>query len=72
MGTDEGDLSFMAPTIEIARLVSSACGFCCDIEPGAPGHVALTATRGEITIKTSGTTVYDAAEKLIRRLTHET
>ncbi len=68
--TDDGWLSFEAPTLEVARLIASASGFNVDVEPGAPGSVSLTAVRGEITIKTSGTTVYDAADKLIKRLTH--
>ncbi len=69
--TDEGWLSFEVPTLEVARLVASASGFSVDLEPGAPGHCKLTATRGDITIVTNGTTYYDAAEKLIRKLTHE-
>ncbi len=69
--TDDGWLSFHAPTLEVARLVASASGFNVDCEPGEPGKVKLTATRGSITIVTHGTTNYDAAEKLIRKLTHE-
>ena len=70
--TEEGWLAFEVPTLEIARMVASASGFNVDCEPGAPGTVNLTATRGTTTIKTKGTTVYDAAEKLIRGLTHGT
>ena len=69
--TTEGWLTFEAPTLEVARLIASASGFNVDVEPGAPGHVKLTATRGDLTINTSGTTVYDAAEKLITRLAHD-
>ncbi len=69
--TEEGWLSFHVPTLEVARLVASASGFHVDLEPGAPGNVKLTAIRGDITINCSGTTVYDAAEKLIKRLCHQ-
>lgn len=65
-------MSFEVPTLEAARMVASASGFHVDVEPGAPGTVVLTATRGSATIKTKGTTVYDAAEKLIKGLTHGT
>lgn len=68
--TEEGWLTFEAPTLEVARLVASASGFNVDVEPGAPGAVKLTATRDGVNIVTNGTTVYDAAEKLIRKLTH--
>ncbi len=68
--TEEGWLSFEAPTLEVARLIASASGFNVDVEPGAPGHVKLTASRGDVTINCSGSTVYDAAEKLIKRLCH--
>ena len=68
--TEEGWLSFEAPTLEVARLVASASGFNVDVEPGAPGRVDLTAQCGQVTIKTSGNTVYEAAEKLIKRLTN--
>ncbi len=68
--TDEGWLSFEAPTLEVARLVASCHGFNVDVEPGAPGACKLTATKGDITINTNGSTVYDAAEKLIKRLAH--
>ena len=66
--TTEGWLKFEVSTLEIARLVASARGFMCDLEPGAPGAVKLTATDGESTIITNGSTVYDAAEKLIGKL----
>ena len=69
--TEDGWLTFEAPTLEIARLVASASGFNVDVEPGAPGHVGLKAERNGVTIKTTGTTVYEAAEKLITRLSHE-
>jgi hypothetical protein len=72
--TEDGWLSFEAPTLEVARLIASASGFNVDLEPGAPGHVKLTATRqgpkGPVTITTNGSTVYEAAEKLIKGLTH--
>ncbi len=68
--TEEGWLSFEAPTLEVARLIASASGFNVDVEPGAPGNVRLTASREGTTINCSGTTVYDAAEKLIKRLCH--
>ena len=67
VGTDDGDLNFMAPTIEVARLVASAHGYHVDVEPGAPGHVKLTATsvKSKATIVVNGTTVNDAAGKLV-------
>jgi hypothetical protein len=68
--TDEGWLTFEAPTLEVARLIASASGFDVDLEPGAPGQVALRAHRNGVTITTSGTTEYDAAHKLIERLTN--
>jgi hypothetical protein len=69
--TTEGWLTFEAPTLEVARLVASASGFHVDLEPGEPGHCKLTATGNGVTIVTKGTTTYDAAEKLIRKLSHE-
>ena len=68
--TEEGDLSFEAPTIEVARLVASAHGFHVDVEPMEPGRVKLTASRGKATIHCSGPTVNGAAAKLIKGLTH--
>ena len=70
VGTEEGDLSFEAPTIEVARLVASAHGFHVDVEPMEPGRVKLVAKRGEATINCSGTTVSDAAAKLIKGFCH--
>lgn len=67
--TEEGWLTFEAPTLEVARLVASASGFNVDVEPGAPGTCRLTAVRGDITINCNGTTEWDAAAKLIKRLT---
>ena len=69
--TEDGWLTFDAPTLEVARLVASASGFNVDVEPGAPGTVRLTAQNGKATIITNGSNVYEAAEKLIKRLSHE-
>ncbi len=69
--TEEGLLKFEAPTIEVARLVASAHGFHCDIEPMEPGRVKLVAKRGDATINCSGATVSEAAAKLIRGFCHE-
>ena len=69
--TEEGVLSFEAPTIEVARLVASAHGFHVDMEPMEPGRVKLTARRGEATINCSGATVNDAAAKLIKGFVHD-
>lgn len=69
--TEDGWISFDAPTLEVARLIASASGFNVDVEPGEPGKVKLTAQRGNITITTNGSTVYDAAEKLLRELLHD-
>ena len=73
--TDEGWLSFEAPTLEVARLIASATGFNVDVEPGAPGHVTLTATmntpKGVITITKRGSTVNDAAAAFIKEFVHE-
>ena len=66
---DERSLTFEAPTLEVARLVASACGWEVDVEPLEPGRVSLKAHRNGATIGVTGTTVYDAAEKLISRLT---
>jgi hypothetical protein len=66
--TEDGWLRFDAPTLEVARLLASVYGWDVDCEPGAPGKVQLTAKRGDATIRTNGTTVYDAAEKLIGKL----
>lgn len=69
--TTEGDLSFEAPTLEVARLVASAHGFSCECEPMEPGRVKLTARRLAVTINCSGTTVSDAAAKLIKGFVHD-
>lgn len=68
--TEDGDLSFVAPTLEVARLVASAHGFHVDVEPMEPGRVKLTATRSTTTIRTTGSTENEAAAKLIKGLTH--
>ena len=60
---------FHAPTIEVARLLAASTGYNCDLEPGAPGAVKLTATRDGVTITVNGKNVNDAAEKLVRKLT---
>ena len=54
----------------MARLVASAHGFHVDVEPMEPGRVKLVAKRGEATINCSGTTVSDAAAKLIKGFCH--
>ncbi len=66
--TDEGKLSFEAPTLEVARLVANSLGYNVDLEPMEPGKCRLTAQKGSITIRINGTTVYDAAGKLIKKL----
>ena len=67
--TCEGDLSFEAPTIEVARLVAAAHGFHCDVEPiGSKPGVNITATNGNATFTTTGATPSEAAGKLIARL----
>lgn len=63
--TSDGDLGFIATTIEVARLVASAHGFHVDVEPMEPGRVKVTARRLEATIHCSGSSVNDAASKLI-------
>lgn len=68
--TDEGDLSFEAPTIEVARLVATAHGFDCDLEPMGPGVVKLTAKRGKTTLNFRGTTENDVADKMLKGLIH--
>lgn len=68
--TDEGELRFDAPTIEVARLVATAHGFDCDLEPVGPGHVKLTAKRGKTTLNFKGTTENDVAHKMLKGLIH--
>jgi hypothetical protein len=71
VSTDFGELAFQAPTLEVARLIASTHGFHVDVEPGAPGHCKLSATRDGATIVCNGTCPEDAAAKLIRGFAYE-
>lgn len=67
--TEEGDVSFDAPTIEVARLVASAYGFHVDVEPiGSRAGVIITATNGTATFKATGDTPSEAAGTLLKRM----
>lgn len=72
----EGDRGVLritdVPSLEVARLVAGCCGFYdVDVEPGRPGVVSIIAMADKRTIRTNGTTVYDACEKLIALLAKE-
>lgn len=67
--TRAGPLSITATSLEVVTLLGSVYGFGIEVEPMA-GSVKIVARRGEETIATSGKTVGDAADELIRRMTN--
>ncbi len=61
-------ISFESETLDVARLVASTFGWAVDLEPtGQGGAAKLTATNGRTgaIVRTNGSSVVDAAEKLI-------
>ena len=69
--TDDGYMSFEAPTLEVARLVASAHGYDVDLEPMEPGRVKLTATHRKkgTTIAYSGKGENEVAHKMLEGFT---